>query len=235
MLKDKIVSSIKEALGILSDDQLANLPDSLIMFEYSNARATFIEQIFSKGGRYNDSDLNQVISVELEYTDNATCGNVPSRCKILKSKNKLPSNIIYVHGRHLISYVGSPNPLNKGFFVVDYSRIRNVQSSERIVQNSVMAFILNGYLYIFGTNAPILANLENVTITAIFEDPETIMQSGLCIENCNNYPIKAQYHTYISEMVIKKLMTNIQFPSDQINDASNQLYQPQPKQKVNNE
>jgi len=239
MDRDKILYSIKEALGILSDDRSFDLPDSLIMYEYEIARATFIEQLYSKGGRYNDVDLLQFVKVTLEQTNNTPCPNVPSRCKILRSKEPLPSSFIYVHGRSLIDNVGSSNPLSRGFEVIEYNRVRDIRNTERIVKNKVSVFVLNDYVYIFGDNNPSLVTMNEVVVSGIFESPDAVIQSGSCYENCNNYPMKNQYHTYVMEMIFNKLISKLSIPKDEVNDSNSnvqmQAQAPAKKQKASND
>lgn len=217
MDRDKILYSIREVLGINTDDRSLYLPDELIMFEYANARATYLEQLYSKGGRYDDTDLTQTIKLGMSMVDRSSCSDVPVGCKILRSTNQLPSSIIYTHRGQLVSHIGPMDITGKDFNLVDYGRVKHLTNRTRIINNSINAFILNNYVYVYGYENPVLSVLKNMAMTAIFEFPDDVVNAGVCVGDCNDYPMKAQYHSYVIQMVVQKLSKRL--PEDRVNDA----------------
>lgn len=224
MTLNEVIYDIKERLQAEdSDDRSVEFSDELIIFRYEKKRARLIEQKYNSTRGANQI-LVQHFKVEMEMVDRSLCPSVPVGCKILRSKEPIPS-VIWLHRGAFIDRVGSMDLSSKGYTYIDASRVAHAYSSVVNMKKPVYAFIQNNYLFVVSKN-PIVNAIENVALSAVFEEPSVIMLGGNCAGgDCSRYPLSASIHDVCAEMVIQELATKYMIPEDNENDANPTLVQ----------
>jgi hypothetical protein len=226
----EIIYEVKEQLQINSDDRSSEVPESLILFTYEKLRAVWLAQYFNRGSRHIDQELYQNIKLSVEKVDNGICPEIELGCSILRTKNELPSSIVSLHNSYLAE-VGPLDITKKRYsFKPDGSYV-NLAMTGRF-SNGIYVFPKGGYLY-FTSKSNFVKSIKNVAVSAIFEQPSLVMESGVCLSDCSKYPMKMQYHAQVLDLTVKGLMNKFILPKDATNDGNPNMYQvpPQKEQK----
>lgn len=217
----EIVYDIKEKLGINTDDRAFDFPEAHILFVYEEARALVINKLLNRSGNTVDSQLYQTMRLPLERVDRSFCPEVPINCKIVRSKNKLPSALLYNHRHAIVDRVGGNDILSKKYKFIEYSSLSNVFGGAHS-HKYVYAFELGGYLYLTSKNKMVDA-LGNVVVRAVFEQPSKIVEANACLDNCDNYPMPNRFHSMAVEIVVQQLSFKYQIPLDSDNNSDSDL------------
>lgn len=222
MTQPEIIYSIKEQLQVNSDDRAFDFTEPLILFIYEEARALIVSQNFNRAGRMVDTEFYQTIRIEMEKVDRTHCELVPVGCKILRSKEKLPSAIANLHNHALVDKFSSMDIMGKKYKFIEYTHAKS-STGGKFSYKYIYGFMLNGYLYVYSENKTVNA-VSNLMLRAVFEEPSKVIDSGMCVGNdCTRYPMKMRFHTMATEIAVKKLLSKYQIPEDDINDADSTM------------
>ena len=84
-------------------------------------------------------------------------------------------------------------------------------------------------LYLVSHSKTVLG-VRNLAVYGVFEDPQLVSETSICTDvDCSQYPVKKAMHKNIVELVMQSLQMKLMIPLDEVNDASGQNRQPQPK------
>lgn len=216
-----------DLLGIvrpqLSDDSDIDLRQ--IKFWIHNQRALFIRNELNRS-RTIDPDIIQTLCVELEQVDSSDCCGITLDCPILRSTVELPDTI-ELHNLQGITRVAPINVKSEPFSHVEKDRIPFVAHA-RFTGNMVFTFRHKGYIYVYTKN-PRYANLSNISVSLVAEDPSTAgafndcSESGeACYTDDMDYPIKAWMIPGLKQSILQSnLMITAQAEVQQTDDANN--------------
>lgn len=226
MTTEEIIYSVREAIRQHSDD--SEITDRLIMFEFALQRAVYLRNEYNKMNRTIDEDYKQQLCMELEIAPIEDCGCTPNTdCYALRTKEKLPE-VLEMHNKDGITRIGPANNKYKwGFSYVPYNRFLLVGNGKYDKDRIYATRLNDDKIYIKSSN-PLFKTMTHISVTAVFENP----QEAANFVDCNtgdacfdwdksNYPIKNHSMSYITEMVINKLVRTLQLPEDKVNDAEN--------------
>ncbi len=208
--------------GSPSDD--SRYSERLISRLLKDARSQLIKDKLNKYKAVSPLSY-QTVCIELELTTYHDCSCIPADlgCKILKSKCKVPRDLVSRWGSTLAVYFPSGK-------IIDMSSITQNDLTKFSVSNkkpSAAYFIENQHLYVLNRT-----DLKVVLLSAIWEDPEEI--KNFC--TCNNgeitedpcydpinddFPIDAELSRPMRMMVIQEIAPTVNFPQDDLNNAKN--------------
>ena len=228
-------NQIDEGLNVTSSDSMFS---HLYYTDLINEqRSLFIRNEYNRK-RELDPNIQQTINcMPLELVDSHNCCvDIPTKCKILRTKYQIP-NTIELHHTKTISSVGPVDITKKRFSLINYSRVPYVGNG-RTTYNSVYTFLYDNYIYVFSRNFNI-QTLKYITIRGIFEDPTELAK----LNNCEGkpcwslssiYPINQWMWAYIKPTIINSLLREKSIPIDHSNnskdDSTGNQGNPQPQQ-----
>jgi len=186
-------------------------------------RAVWIRNEYNKNRSIDPYILQDLKCLELELVNPIDCCiDVPTGCKVLRTKKKIPNTIEFYFTKG-ISSVGPADIMKPRFSLIDYSRVPYVGHG-RTTQKSIYAFLYGGYLYITGKILD-TTMLKYITVRGIFEDPTSLAefldcQSGnYCWTPAVDYPLNQWMWAYIKPLIIQQLVQKAQFNNDESNDS----------------
>lgn len=205
MTQSEILYSIKEALGIDTDDRSWKTPDAYIMHEYETVRGMMVHQRVNRTRKVPDV-LYQTVKLTMTLSSAADCG-VNTDCKVIRSTQKIPSSVIHRYSGPMIDFIRSYEIRGAHTtLVTDSSKLNTLYGGRLAPVNEIFSYVLGGYLYLFSMN-PAINVVDTVIMRAIFDQPSAIIDAGLCEgESCDTYPITAEIHTQAKQLTIQKLM-----------------------------
>lgn len=208
--------------GAPSDD--TRLSKRHIYNKLLSVRSRLIFQKINKKQKINQWSYQTIPCIELIEAPIHECPCIPSRCKILRSKYKLPKALSSLD-RHIIQSVttldGQENLSETSFELEKYSK------GNKYTSKKPHYYIRNEYLYITDMKA-----LEVITLTGLFDDPLEVNNfPSFCPEvNCSDcdcisfldleFPIDSDLIDPMIELSLKELIEIFsQMREDQTNDA----------------
>tara|TARA_R100000900_G_scaffold28666_3_gene22521 strand:+ start:6503 stop:7201 length:699 start_codon:yes stop_codon:yes gene_type:complete len=214
---------------ILEDVRSSHITDDLdiserqVLYKIGVQRSLWIRNELNKPGRTIDPFIVQSLGcVELEATNSSECPNLPVGCTVLRTTCDLPK-AVELHHREAITKVGPIDNLDYFFSFIPYQRAA-FSGSGKYNKDSIFAFIYNKRMY-FKVNSEQSKLLRKVNIMGIFEDPTEVSKfcntdSSSCFSLDDEYPISNWMLPFIHEQVVKQLITSLQLPEDNSNDAA---------------
>jgi len=219
----EIIYEVKEYLRVNSDDRSADIPEPLILFTYEKNRAIWLAQYFNRGTKHIDRELFQTIKIATEAVDASICPEISVGCKILRSKEELPSGIVSLHN----NYMATAGPLDltkKRYLFKPDAEYVNLAIGGRFA-NGIYTFPHGNHLF-FVSKSSFVKSINNIALSAIFEEPSKVIENGICLGgDCTKYPMKMQYHTQVFEMTVKTLVSKFQIPLDSDNNSNPDMSQ----------
>jgi len=165
---------------------------------------------------YNYSlNLQTLECVELELADtNECCEKLPSGCKWLKSKHKIPNTI-----NNIITTVYNDRGDTYSRIVFESSKSFRRYNNLGITENHFKFLIKNNHLFVPDLNSP-----QWVKVQALFYDDYEV--KNICGEVCNfldtEFPIDERLLDKMYSMMADKILkTYLYFSRDTINNALN--------------
>jgi len=171
----------------------------------------------------------QSICMPLIETTFHDCDCVPNLdCKILRSKYKLPKQLVgRTEGSVRVTYFdGNPIGLTTiaSFSKNQYSRTSTFSGNEK---DKVFGFLYDGYVWIVGT-----LSLGGIMVHGLFENPDDVQDYSICDSDGNEddnsvcydpetdeFPIDAELVMPMYQETIRMLTVGNQFPEDNENNA----------------
>lgn len=211
--------------GIASSGSNPNefrIPDEQIYWWIDEIRAVLISQSLAKKDDLNDTWLQTISCMELEQADESECCLVDTDCYVLKTVEKIPTTIDTWKNNWIVSVTtASGEPISKSNrFANRYQKYSKYTGSARYY------YLKNDYLYIVNDQL-----LEYVNVTGLFQSPSDLAAYVTCEdEECftqdSPYPISANMANQVVDIIVKtKVIPFMQFPSDNENNANNNVEQ----------
>jgi hypothetical protein len=186
-------------------------------------RSLWLRNEYNKNRSIDPYVLQTLPCLELELVDPIQCCvPVPTGCKVLRSKKKIPNTIELFYTKGL-NTVGPSDIMAPRFVLIDYSRVPYVGHG-RTTGNSIYAFLYDNYLYVTSKN-PTHLLLKRITARGIFEDPTSLGDfvncetAGACWSPEDPYPINQWTWAYIKPYILQQLMGKQQNTQDDSNNA----------------
>lgn len=215
----EIVYACIDELKLSSDDSI--ITEDHVIFLLGKYRNLLLKQRYSDIKKPIPESNYQTICLDLEEvsTDDTSCAN-----SYLRSVAKVPN----------ILTIGSTTVYSTDFYhaniaFISRNRMKYI-GHNKWMQNIIYCSIApNGHLYFISSN-PQYAYMEKVTINAIFENVEEV--SNLSCDNEGNescslldkdFPIEDALVPVLIDMVVKQLKPAEYSPSDEGNDAQDNL------------
>ena len=169
MTLNQMIGQIQESLSFNSDD--SDVSDRLLIDLINQARAFHLRNELNKFRTPDDTIIQNLSCVELEITDATLITGLclPTGCKLLKSKKRIPDTVELHHTDGILS-VGSIQFLEIPFSYVDFRKISYINYS-RFTKNIIYSFLLGGYLYVYSIGNKKYGLIDTVMVRGIFEDP----------------------------------------------------------------
>lgn len=215
----EIVFMINDELKLDHDDSSFN--EAHIIFLVSKYRALILKQKYSDIKKSIPESNYQTICLELEQVSPIS-GEHCEGGMYLRSTVKIPGTMKLGNTRVF------PYDYFQGEITyVSRDRMRYIGYNKYLQNIIYCTKDPNGYLY-FKSSNPQFLYLEKVKMSAIFEDIEKASELE-CSENntCDlmdrEFPMEDALVPVIIEMVVKDLRGALYMPSDEINDADDQL------------
>jgi hypothetical protein len=217
-------AQIDEALAI-------NSIESSYSYEFytdliNEQRALWLRNEYNKNRSIDPYVLQDLKCVELiEVSPIDCCITVPSGCKVLRTKVKIPNTIELYFTKGIVT-VGPADIMKPRFILIDYSRVPYVGNG-RTTQKSIYAFLYDNYLYVTSKN-PSASIMRYLTIKGIFEDPTSLGSFMDCTTNqscwkpSDPYPINLWMWAYIKPYILQQLIQKGGLPYDSSNNAQDQ-------------
>lgn len=219
------------------DEMLAiNSVESSYSYEFytdliNEQRALWLRNEYNKNRSIDPYIIQTLSCMELELVDPIQCCvAVPTGCKVLRTKKKIPNTIEFFFTKGITS-VGSPDILRARFVLIDYSRVPYAGNG-RTTQQAIYSFLYDGYMYVFSKN-PSVNLMKYITVRGIFEDPTALGEyincetNGTCWKPSDPYPINQWMWAYIKQYIIQQLLQKgTQIYDDSVNAEDQRVDQP---------
>ena len=189
-------------------------------------RALWIRNEYNKNRSIDPYIIQTLSCLELELVDPIQCCiAVPTNCKVLRTKKKIPNTIEFFFTKGITS-VGPADILKPRFILIDYSRVPYAGNG-RTTQKAIYSFFYDGYMYVFSKNS-ITNLLKYITIRGLFEDPTALGDyincetNQTCWKPSDMYPINQWMWAYMKPYIIQQLTQKAMFSFDDANNAEDQ-------------
>lgn len=207
----------------LSDD--SRLSNRRIRFWIKSKRYDYIKKRENKRHTRSPQIIQNLSPLETEIIDiSLDPVNLPVGFSIIRTKEEIPQTIYFNELDDGIQSVGSIDQLQNFFTYVPY-RDAHLMGNSKYNENEIFAFLLNGYMYIFGKEQYIKA-LTYLNVRGVFSDPMDLSnytdQDGNKIFSVDHdYPFHEDMWEYMKkELVQTNVETLYKVPTDTTNDAS---------------
>jgi hypothetical protein len=222
-------AQIDEALAINSIE--TSFSYTLFTDLINEQRALWLRNEYNKNRSVDPYVIQTLSCVELELVDPIQCCvAVPTGCKVLRTKKKIPNTIEFFFTKGITS-VGPADIMRPRFLLIDYSRVPYAGTG-RTNGKAIYSFIYDSYMYVF-SKEPGLALLKYITIRGIFEDPSELgsfldcSSNQTCWKPSDPYPLNQWMWAYIKQNVIQQLMQKAtQIQDDAVNSEDQKADQP---------
>lgn len=189
-------------------------------------RSLWLRNEYDKNRSIDPYVLQNINCAELELVNPIDCCiDVPSACKVLRTKKKIPNTIEFFYTKGIVT-IGSADILKPRILLIDYSRVPYVGHG-RTTGKTVYAFLYDQYIYLISKDLS-YTFMKYITIRGIFEDPTSL--SGFT--NCTNaqpcwsphdpYPLNQWMWEYMKPYIVQQLMQKGANQYDDANDADDQ-------------
>ena len=214
------IYDIREGLKLLSID--SDFTDRQIAFLLRTYRGTVIRQFLTNNPGEHRDILTQTLYMVLEDVDLSRFPDEIQNTTTLRGSIKTIPNII---GQQMYKeiVVRTVERLGKEIEIVHKDRAQFYLYAPK-------GFIY-GYvdddskLYLISSD-PVYKNIGQVTVTAIFEDPEAIIDINELSGDLDLYPITSHLWASVKSMTLEHIARQLSLPIDTINDkADEQLSQ----------
>lgn len=220
-------SQIDEFMGINSDDTVFDK-----RFYYDIIIATLEQDLRNEYNRtrtFNEFTIQTLNCVEVEIVDSSTCcdGLLPTGCKVLRTKNQLPTPVEF-HQRDGIISIRPNDVLSKNIIYTNIDRIPYIKS-DGINNTQLYAFIWDKYLYLYSTN-PKYYLIESISLRGLFVDPVKAAESGCsgshCMDDNTPFPISLwMWESLTRPKVLQKLLGKKYIEKDETNNSKDDQIQ----------
>ena len=223
---ETLYSQVEEQLNINTED--SSVSREMIIDLINQQRSLWLKNESNKG-RLLDPDLIQdlgCVPVEIVSSEECCNLNIPSNCKLLRTKCKIP-NTIQVTDSKLLTRVGPVDILQKQYELIDYNRVP-FTGHARFAKNKTYAFLYNEYIYLYDKDTSFKLT-KYINVRGIFEDPllvSTFTKECGCEDpqpcynvETDNYPLSLWMWEYIRPIVVDQLMKKQLIPLDQSNNT----------------
>ena len=206
------IYDIRENLKLLNID--SDTTDRHIVFLMNLFRAVIIRQFFTNNPGEHRDMLTQTLYMELELVDKSRFPLYDTiDSTLLATKLALP-NII---GQQLYKEieVRTIERIGAEVEILHKDRVSEVLYAPK---NFIYGFREDdGKLYLFG-NSPMYKNLTQITVTAVLEDPESILTIHSSNDDLDIYPITSHLWVTVKGMVVEHISKEMSVPKDLVND-----------------
>lgn len=221
---DDLHGQIDEALAV-------NSVESTYSYEFytdiiNEQRALWLRNEYNKNRSIDPFIIQDLSCLELEQVDPIQCCiPVPSGCKVLRTKEKIPNTIELFFKKAIVS-VGPADIMKPRFLLIDYSRVPYAGTG-RTNQKAIYTFLYDQYLYVFSRDTT-YSLMQYITLRGIFEDPTELgayvncQTNTSCWKPSDPYPINSWMWAYIKPIVLQQLMQRGMFQYDDANDTADQ-------------
>lgn len=218
MTYGEIVFICKDLLKIISDD--ATFEDEHIIWLANRFRNMLVKRYYDTPKKTLPDSMYQTICLNLTYCDNIDvcgAGDYLMSEEVVPYTNSLGENKVY--------------PVNYFLGNIDLtSREKFKYAGNKYTKSIIFATIgLDNHLYLKSGNNQFLA-LEKVRLTAVFDDMEEATKmlcdkEGCCCTDINEerFPLEDALVPELIEMIIRELATGIYHPTDNKNNAKDDL------------
>jgi hypothetical protein len=189
-------------------------------------RSLWLRNEYNKNRSIDPYVIQDLNCIELEQVDPIQCCvPVPTGCKVLRTKKKIPNTIEFFFTKGIVS-VGPADIMKPRFVLVDYSRVPYVGTG-RTNQNAIYAFLYGGYMYVTSKNPQYLM-MKYITVRGVFEDPSELSDiincttGNSCWKPSDPYPMNQWMWAYIKPIVLQQLMQKGMFQVDDNNNAEDE-------------
>jgi hypothetical protein len=217
-------SQIEEILGVNSVD--SGIDRELIVDLINQQRELWIKNEINKSLFYDPSLVQSIDCVSMEVASSIDCPglNVPTNCKLLRTKCTIPDAIYTKGGNVLYTKVSSPDILEDSFQLKDYSEIiKSVES--RFSKDKTVAFKYKNRYYLYGKKHTFKL-IKFISIQGIYTNPLEVAKFNSCDtgELCyridkDPYPLTSYLWEYMRPYIIQTLREKQSFPNDEANDT----------------
>jgi hypothetical protein len=189
----------------------------------NSQRELWLRNEYNKNRSIDPYVIQTLKCIELELVNPIDCCfDVPSGCKILRSKKKIPNTIelFFTTG---ITSVGPADILKPRFSLRDYSQIAYIGYG-RTTGKTIYAFLYDNYMYVISKDPSYLL-LRRITIRGIFADPTSLgefincEEGGTCWSPSDPYPLNQWMWEYMKPQILNQLMQKASLPLDDSNNA----------------
>ena len=226
MRVDKLIYSIKEAVGDVVDDSV--YPDRYIAHLLDTNRAILLHQRLNNYTTAYPVTAVQQLCIELEDADRYKCGiDMDCNDKVRRSVKPLPELFSTVTGKSLVR-VRSLDIVARPFAVINPGQVPYLEFSP--FSQKVHVFIDDdNYLYVYSL-AGAHKFLECVEVSAVFLSPLELenfknccgceeTETSTCYSLQSDYPIPGELITPVRDMVLKELVKLREIETDKENDG----------------
>lgn len=218
MTYGEIVFICKDLLKIISDD--ATFEDEHVIFLASKLRSMLIKKYYDTPKKSTPDSLYQTICLDLIQKDD---DNICGADTYLISVQEVPYTMSIGNNKvYPIDYFTG----NIDFISKDRFRYAGNKYTKNIIYATIGP---DNHLYLKSLNKQFLA-LEKVKMTAVFEDITKIKDLLCTGDNCTggdildqDFPMEDALIPELIEMVVRELATGIYHPSDNRNNAKDDL------------
>lgn len=187
-------------------------------FWVDTTRAKLIRQDINKGRSINP-DIIQIIScLDMILVDASECGCDVTGCKVLRSKDRLPT-AIEINNKNLITRIGPVGVTSKGFTIMPYERAQ-LTGHNKFTAHITKAFIRDRYVYLITNDY-----LPKISVSGVWSFPEelskyTTCSGDPCYSKTSYYPISAHMVEDLKQMILRAdLAFGLSTLDDRVNDA----------------
>jgi len=217
MNKNKHIYAIKNILysGPITDD--ARYPNALIEHFLNIVRAQLVKQRLDKYQSIPESSYQNICMpmIHSELSECSACLNLPSDCKLLRSKYPIPKLLSDRWGEVL--KVRTFDGKEIGFLNISSSRY-----SQYAETTDSFFFLFDNYVFVVGED------IKAVLISGLFEEPDEVSNYNICNDQgeeqddpCysgdSSYPLDINLAPIAYKMVIELLMPYAFIPDDKNN------------------
>jgi hypothetical protein len=189
-------------------------------------RSLWIRNEYDKNRSIDSYILQNINCAELELVNPIDCCiDVPSGCKVLRTKKKIPNTIEFFYTKGIVT-IGSADILKPRISLIDYSRVPYVGHG-RTTGKTVYAFLYDQYIYLISKDIS-YTFMKYITIRGIFEDPTSLSDFTNCTNGqaCwsphDSYPLNQWMWEYMKPFIIQQLMQKAANQYDDANDSEDQ-------------
>lgn len=219
MTYSEIVYIIKDLLKIISDD--STFETEHIVWLASRMRSLLIKKYYDTPKKPTPDSLYQTICLDLIYNDHDDICGVDD---YLISAQEIPYTMSIGNNK-----VYPINYFTGNIEFISRERFKYIKGN-KYVKNLIYATIgPDNHLYLKSSNKQFLA-LEKVKMTAVFEDVSKIKDLLCTGDDCTGgdildqeFPMEDALVPELIEMVVRELATGIYHPSDNKNNAKDDL------------